>query len=116
MLDMIFNFLPEWLVLYKTPMSPGTRKWWGKARKLGCALFVIITTFCFGGLMTVLDIGWGMLTNHQVTVGLDITMHLVYWFSGALLVGTVEWFLNESRYRFPPKPAPSDRIDSPDCA
>jgi hypothetical protein len=92
MLDMIFNFLPEWLVLYKTPMSPGTRQWWEKARKLGCPLFVIIATFCLGGLATVLDFGYGMLTGHLATGGMDITMHLIWWFSGALFVGALSGF------------------------
>ncbi|MDR3774010.1 MAG: hypothetical protein P4L26_11715 [Terracidiphilus sp.] len=115
MLEMIFNFLPEWLALYKTPMSSGTRQWWGKARKLGCAPFVIVATFCLGGFTTVLDFGWSALIEHQAIGGFGLTFHLVWWFSGALVVATVEWFLNESRFRLPSKPAPSDRLSRSDC-
>jgi hypothetical protein len=114
MLEMLFNFFPQWLVLYKAPMSPEARQKWGKVRKVGCPLFVMIVTLCLGGFATVLDFGWDMLAGHQQTGGSDITMRSAWWFSGALIVGLVEWFLNESRFRLPSKPAPSDRHVRPD--
>jgi hypothetical protein len=112
MLDMIFNFLPGWLALYKTPMNPGTWNRWGRFRRLGCVLFVILVTLGFGGVATTFDICWGLLAHHQAIGGLGINFRLAWWFSGALVVGLVEWFVNESRFRLPPKPAAIDGIGS----
>ena len=108
MLEMIFNFVPEWLALYRTPMSPAAKHLWGKYRKLGCAPFVTIVTLGLGGVTTILDICWNLLAHRQAIGGLDIDMRLVWWFSGALVVGLGEWFLNESRFRLPSKPVASD--------
>jgi hypothetical protein len=108
MLEMIFNFVPQWLALYKTPMSPEAKHRWGKFRKLGCALFVIVVTLGLGGVTTILDICWDLLVHHQAIRGLDIDMRLVWWFSGPLVVGLGEWFFNESRFRVPSKPVASD--------
>jgi len=112
MLDLILNFFPTWLALYKTPMSPAGRQLWEKARKLGCVLFVIIVTLCLGGFMTVIDFCWDMLAEHHAIGGLDINMRPFWWFSGALIVGLVEWFLNESRFRLPPKADANGGLDS----
>jgi len=115
MIDMLFNFLPQWLALYKTPMSPASRQWWEKARKLGCALFVILVTLGLGGGATVVDFCCGMLArmarNHAAG-GWDIRMHFVWWFSGALIVGVGEWFSNESRFRLPPRADASNELGS----
>lgn len=108
MLEMIFNFVPEWLALYKAPMSPGAKHRWGKYRKLGCALFVTVVTLGLGGVTTILDICWDLVAHHQAISGLDVNMRLVWWFSGALVVGLGEWFVNESRFRLSSKPVASD--------
>jgi hypothetical protein len=108
MLEMIFNFAPRWLALYKTPMRPEAKRRWGTYRKLGCALFVTVVTLGLGGVTTILDICWSLLAHHQAIGGLDINMRLVWWFSGALVVGLGEWFLGESRFRLPSKPVASD--------
>jgi hypothetical protein len=111
MLEMIFNFFPGWLALYKTPMSPNTKKMWGKFRQMGGAPFVILFTFCLGGFMTVIDFCWTFIIDHRAVGNFEFTVSLVWWFSGALLVGIVEWFLNESRFRLPAKSASSDLFD-----
>ncbi|HUD13621.1 MAG TPA: hypothetical protein VMQ56_08200 [Terracidiphilus sp.] len=108
MLEMIFNFVPRWLALYKIPISPEAKRRWGTYRKLGCALFVTVVTLGLGGVTTILDICWDLLAHHHAVGGLDINMRLVWWFSGALVVGLGEWFLSESRFRLPSKPVASD--------
>ena len=111
MLEMIFNFLPGWLALYKAPMSPNTKKMWGRFRQLGCVPFVMLFTFCLGGFTTVIDFCWTNMIEHRAAGNFELTVRLVWWFSGALLVGIVEWFLNENRFRLPAKLAHSDRCD-----
>jgi len=112
MLDLIFNFVPQWLALYKTPMSQGTWHRWGRYRRFGCVLFVLLITLGIGGVATVFDLCWDMLAHHQAIGGLDINSRLAWWFSGALVVGLGEWFLNESRFRLPPKPDAIDGLGS----
>ena len=111
MLEMFFNFFPEWIALYKTPMSPGARKLWGRFRKLGCAVFVVGVTLCLGGLAIAIDFCWDLMVERQSRGDFDFAMHFAWWFSGALIVGTVEWFLNESRFRLPAKSVSSKGLD-----
>jgi hypothetical protein len=108
MLEMIFNFVPQWLALYKIPMSPEAKRRWRTYRKLGCALFVTVVTVGLGGVATILDICWDLVALHQTISGLDISMRLVWWFSGALVVALGEWFLSESRFQLPSNPVASD--------
>ncbi|MGA3031895.1 MAG: hypothetical protein ABSD70_01335 [Terracidiphilus sp.] len=102
MLDLILNFLPEWLSLRKTPMSPSRWRNWGKIRKLGSVLFVVIFTSCLGSLLFTIDSLWVAIEHKMVDFG-DRTLIALYWYSGALIVGAVEWVLNERRFRLPPK-------------
>jgi hypothetical protein len=108
MLEMIFNFVPGWLALYKTPMSPQAKRRWETYRKLGWALFVATVTLGLGGVTTILDICCDLLVHHQAIGGLAMNLRLIWWFSGALVVGLGEWFLSESRFRLPSKPVASD--------
>jgi hypothetical protein len=103
MLDLILNFLPEWLSLRKTPMSPSRWRAWGRIRKLGSVLFVVIFTSCVGSLLFAIDLLWEVTIEHKMVDSSDRTLIALYWFSGALIVGAVEWVLNERRFRLPPK-------------
>jgi hypothetical protein len=108
MLELVFNFVPGLLALYKTPMSPAAKHWWEKCRRFGCAFFVTGVALGLGGGATIVDVCWDLLVDHQAIGGPDIKIRFIWWLSGALIVGLGEWILNESRFRLPPKPIASN--------
>jgi hypothetical protein len=105
MIDFILNFLPRWLALPNTPMSPKSRQMWDKIRRVGFVPFVLLFTFGLGGTLALLDISWDMCIGHQAIGGLQIAFYVVWWLSGGLVVAIGEWYLNERRLQLPPKSA-----------
>jgi hypothetical protein len=51
----------------------------------------------------------------HVSIALVLRVALLILLMGRVF-NLLEWHWNERRYRLPPKPAPSDRADRPDCA
>ena len=103
MLELILNFLPAWLGLSKSPMSPGARRFWGKARKLGFGLFTLLFTIGLGGLCALLDVGWDAFADHQGMHGVRIFYQVAWWLLCGLIVAMGEWHFNERRFQLPPK-------------
>jgi hypothetical protein len=105
LIDLIFNFLPEWCFLYKSPMSFRYWQIWGRIRKWGSIAFVVLVTCCLGSFAFGIDLLWDVTVQHQMAGLVDREVMALYWFSGAFIVGVVEWLINENRYRLPPKAA-----------
>ena len=84
-------------------MSPSHWRAWGKIRRLGSFLFVMIFTCCLGSLTFAIDLLWEVAVKHKMVDFSDRSFIALYWFSGALIVGVIEWVLNERRFHLPPK-------------
>jgi len=103
MLDMLLNFIPEWICLYKTPMSPKGWHAWEKMRKLGSFLFIVLGTIFLGGSLVTCSLLWNILLRNRTLISFDFIFETCLWFSGAFVTVFIEWKLQESRFRLPPK-------------
>jgi hypothetical protein len=103
MLDFLLNFIPEWICLYKTPMSSKGWQMWEKTRELGSSLFIVLGTLILGSFPFVGQMLWNLPIRHRSIDSFDLIFNACWWFSGALVVMVVEWKLQESRFRLQPK-------------
>jgi hypothetical protein len=86
MLDILLSFIPEWICLYKTPMSPKGWQAWKNTRKLGYFLVIALGTFFLGGLPYVSYLLWNILLRHRNIDHLDLIFEACWWFSGAFVI------------------------------
>ena len=103
MLDFLLNFIPEWIALYKRPMTPKGWQAWERTRRLGGFVFVTLGTCFLGGLPFVGYLLWNLLIRHRHIGSFDLIFEACWWFIGACVIVLVEWKLQESRFRLPPK-------------
>jgi hypothetical protein len=103
MLDFLLNFIPEWIALYKRPMTPKGWQVWEWTRKLGGFVFVTLGTCFLGGLPYVGYLFWNLFLRHRNIDSFDLIFEACLWFIGAFVIALVEWKLHESRFRLLPK-------------
>jgi hypothetical protein len=64
---------------------------------------LVLGTIFLGSSLVTCSLLWNILLRNRTLISFDFIFETCWWFSGAFVTVFIEWKLQESRFRLPPK-------------